>query len=88
MDETILSLWNKGFSAEFIRLLMDNGKIEDPTLVLLVDPPSGSLYGFPKPVDPTKPYWEQLVEAGYPEKDIPFALEHSRYIYHRPYPRN
>jgi hypothetical protein len=47
--------------------------------VLMVDPPSGWKYGFPKPLDKEKSYEQQLKEAGYPEEDIPFALKHSRY---------
>lgn len=53
----------------------------------IIDPPGGWKYGFPKPV-PEKVHaavnykialrkW--LIECGYPEKDIPLALKHSRY---------
>lgn len=45
---------------------------------LLVDPPSGWRYGFPAPLE--EDYENQLRKAGYPEKDIPLALKHSRYI--------
>ena len=44
----------------------------------LVDPPGGWLYGFPAPLE--EDYEQQLRNAGYPEKDIPFALRYSRYI--------
>ena len=47
------------------------------TKVLLVDPPSGWLYGFPAPMK--EDYGKQLREAGYPEADILFAFAHSRY---------
>ena len=43
----------------------------------IVDPPAGWLFGFPSPLQEN--YEVQLREAGYPEKDIPFALKHSRY---------
>lgn len=54
--------------------------------VLMIDPPSGWLYGFPKPVheeyhtlgsDFNLGRW--LVSEGYPEKDVELALEYSRY---------
>lgn len=47
-------------------------------MTLLVDPPSGWMYGFPAPLEDD--YENQLRKAGYPEKDIPLALRHSRYI--------
>lgn len=47
-------------------------------MTLLVDPPSGWAYGFPAPLQ--EDYVAQLRKAGYPEKDIPLALKHSRYI--------
>jgi hypothetical protein len=47
-------------------------------MALLVDPPSGWMYGFPAPLQ--EDYEAQLRKAGYPEKDIPLALKHSRYI--------
>lgn len=49
---------------------------------LLVDPPSGWMYGFPK-------YWDKAIhpnledllrESDYPVKDIPFALSNMRFI--------
>jgi len=42
-----------------------------------VDPPSGWMYGFPAPYE--EDYEAQLRRHGYPEKDIPLALRHSRY---------
>jgi hypothetical protein len=47
-------------------------------LTLIVDPPKGWAYGFPAPLE--EDYEAQLRKAGYPEKDIPLALKHSRYI--------
>jgi len=46
--------------------------------MVLVDPPSGWMYGFPAPLQ--EDYEQQLKDAGYPEKNIPLALKHSRYI--------
>ena len=54
--------------------------------VLMIDPPGGWLYGFPKPVheeyhtlgsDFDLGCW--LIAEGYPEKDVELALEYSRY---------
>lgn len=45
--------------------------------ILMVDPPGGSKYGFPKPYQ--TPYEEQLRKAGYPEEDINLALKYSRF---------
>lgn len=47
-------------------------------MTLLVDPPSGWQYGFPAELQADYP--AQLRAAGYPERDIQFALEHSRFI--------
>lgn len=47
-------------------------------MTIFVDPPSGWVYGFPAPLEDD--YENQLRKAGYPEKDIPLALKHSRYI--------
>lgn len=47
-------------------------------MTIFVDPPTGWAYGFPAPLEEN--YEEQLRKAGYPEKDIPLALKHSRYI--------
>lgn len=52
--------------------------------VLVIDPPSGWKYGFPKPV-PKDHHKEEvlsawLIEQGYPEKDIKLALEYSRFF--------
>ena len=46
--------------------------------MILVDPPSGWMYGFPAPLQ--EDYEQQLKDAGYPEKDIPLALKNSRYM--------
>lgn len=52
--------------------------------VLMIDPPSGWMYGFPKRMpgyivgnDAKFSAW--LVDHDYPEKDLPLALKHSRY---------
>lgn len=47
------------------------------TLVTIVDPPSGWRYGFPASLE--EDYEAQLRRAKYPEEDIQFAIEHSRY---------
>lgn len=47
-------------------------------MTIIVDPPSGWMYGFPAPLE--EDYEQQLRNAGYPEKDIPMALKHSRYL--------
>jgi uncharacterized protein Smg (DUF494 family) len=47
-------------------------------MTLIVDPPSGWRYGFPAELQ--EDYAQQLKDAGYPEKDIPMALKHSRYL--------
>ena len=40
--------------------------------VMMIDPPSGWLYGFPKPLPDPKPesMIEWLVENGYPQEEI------------------
>jgi len=47
-------------------------------MTVIVDPPSGWMYGFPAPLK--EDYVQQLRDAGYPEHDIPLALKHSRYM--------
>lgn len=52
--------------------------------ILIYDPPSGWKYGFPKAVP--KNVWEGkngefkkwILEQGYPEKDVDFALKYGR----------
>ena len=53
---------------------------------LIIDPPEGWRYGFPKPIheefhtlgnDFDLARW--LISEGYPEKDIELALKYSRY---------
>lgn len=44
---------------------------------LMVDPPNGWRYGFPAIMQ--YDYEKQLMDAGYPEKDIEMALKHSRF---------
>lgn len=44
-----------------------------------IDPPSGWKYGFPKVLpDDVKDIRTWLIENGYPEKDVDFALNHCR----------
>jgi len=47
-------------------------------MAVFVDPPSGWMYGFPAVLQ--NDYVQQLKDAGYPEKDITMALQHSRLI--------
>lgn len=48
-----------------------------PKKVTIVDPPSGWRFGFPAPLQAD--YRQQLIDAGYPEKDLDFAIKYSRY---------
>jgi hypothetical protein len=50
---------------------------------LMIDPPSGWKYGFPKPYDEKKDGHLKtfLKKNGYPTKDIDFALENCRMFY-------
>lgn len=55
-----------------------------PTKVLIIDPPSGWRYGFPKIlpqelVGNTEALSKWLVSNGYPKEDIELALQYSRY---------
>ena len=55
---------------------------EDRTLV--IDPPSGWRYGFPRPVpeaffDEGFDLGDWLIACGYPEADVPLAIKYSRY---------
>ena len=46
---------------------------------VMIDPPSGWMYGFPAKLDrDVESYEELLRRKGYPEKDIDFALQYSR----------
>ena len=45
---------------------------------MVIDPPSGWKYGFPKHLPDGKDYKELLRESGYPKEDIDFAMKHSR----------
>ena len=45
---------------------------------MVIDPPSGWKYGFPKHLPDGKDYEELLRESGYLEKDIDYAIKHSR----------
>jgi hypothetical protein len=51
---------------------------------LIIDPPSGWQYGFPKPVPEGVMKNESLLRIwlqneGYPQEDLELALKHSRY---------
>lgn len=53
-------------------------------MTLIIDPPSGWMYGFPKPVPrealkSIEALKAWLLEQGYPKKDVEFAVKHSRY---------
>jgi hypothetical protein len=48
-------------------------------VTIIVDPPQGWMYGFPTVLQDD--YEQQLRNAGYPEKDLPFALTHSRFLF-------
>jgi endonuclease YncB( thermonuclease family) len=54
------------------------------TKTLMIDPPSGWRYGFPKRVPETFfsegfDLGEWLIECGYPAADVPLAIKYSRY---------
>ena len=44
----------------------------------MIDPPCGSIYGFPKELKEGQDYAELLRESGYPEDQIEFAMKYSR----------
>lgn len=51
---------------------------------IIIDPPSGWKYGFPKPVSQEvlgnqEKLTNWLMLQGYPEKEIPLAVKYSRY---------
>ena len=48
-------------------------------MVLMVDVPSGWRYGFPMPLPAGKKLIDLLKENNYPEGDIEFALNYSRW---------
>lgn len=54
---------------------------EDKDIRYIVDPPSGHLYGFPKPYTPkdTQTFTDWLLEQGYPEKDLELANNYSKW---------
>jgi len=47
--------------------------------VTIVDPPSGWKHGFPKILKSNESYEDVLRSSGYPESQIPLALQYSRY---------
>jgi hypothetical protein len=51
---------------------------------IIIDPPSGWKYGFPKPVSQEvlgnqEKLTNWLIAQGYPKQDIPLAVRYSRY---------
>ena len=55
------------------------------TKQLIIDPPAGWKYGFPKPMPEEimdgsiKEFSNWLIKEGYPREDIELAVRHSRY---------
>ena len=47
--------------------------------ILVVDPPSGWMYGFPKVLKDEVRYEQLLRDSDYPVEKIPLALKCSRY---------
>ena len=50
--------------------------------MMIIDPPSGWMYGFPKVYDhdsEVETFENWLIRNGYPEKDIELAQKYSRY---------
>lgn len=50
--------------------------------MLIYDPPSGWMYGFPKPYNPLpgETMRDTLLRDGYPAKDVDFACQHCRFL--------
>jgi hypothetical protein len=50
--------------------------------MLIYDPPSGWMYGFPKPYQPLpgESLRDTLKRDGYPEKDLDMACRHCRFL--------
>jgi hypothetical protein len=45
----------------------------------MIDPPSGWKYGFPKELpDDVKDFKQWLIDNGYPESEVDFAMKHCR----------
>lgn len=49
---------------------------------MIYDPPSGWMYGFPKPYKPLEgeTLAQTLIRDGYPTKDAEFASKHCRFL--------
>lgn len=47
---------------------------------MLVEPPNGRYYGFPKRLEEGVSLIDMLIELGYPEDEIEDAMSHMRYI--------
>lgn len=46
----------------------------------MIDPPSGWKYGFPKQLpENVKDLRQWLIDEGYPEKDVDFAVQYCRF---------
>jgi len=54
------------------------------TKQLMVDPPSGHLYGFPKAIPEGEKIAEFYKKNGYPEDQIDFAVRWTRMWYEEP----
>ena len=48
-------------------------------MVIMVDPPGGWRYGFPKVLDETVTFRKFLLNNGYPREDLDLAENYSRY---------
>jgi hypothetical protein len=66
--------------------MTSNNKKKRDQRVLMVDPPSGWLYGFPKPIPPqygtTFPDIDLrgfLLDSGYPPHEVDFAVRYMRF---------
>lgn len=52
---------------------------------LIIDPPEGWKYGFPKEIPEDAGVRDFLIENGYPEKLLDLAMKYSRFIYEEYY---
>lgn len=54
----------------------------DKVKIKIVDPPSGWKYGFPKQApEDVADFRQWLLDQGYPEKDVDFAMKYCRVWY-------
>lgn len=49
--------------------------------VLMIDPPEGWRYGFPKPYNCNLTLDDQLIQAGYPKEDLEFISKYTRWYF-------